>query len=111
MYSLAGGLSQSEKLVELRGESFPLLIGCVAGVVWILVYVTVFPLYAVLGVFLKAGLVDELVVYMAPSILGSDARGWFDDLALNTLGQRIKLVFKDVRMIGADLRIVAMPVQ
>jgi diaminohydroxyphosphoribosylaminopyrimidine deaminase/5-amino-6-(5-phosphoribosylamino)uracil reductase len=63
------------------------------------------------GVFLKAGLVDELVVYMAPSILGSDARGWFDDLALNTLGQRIKLVFKDVRMIGADLRIVAMPVQ
>ena len=63
------------------------------------------------GVFLKAGLVDELVVYMAPSILGSDARGWFDDLALNTLDQRIKLVFKDVRMIGADLRIVAMPVQ
>jgi diaminohydroxyphosphoribosylaminopyrimidine deaminase/5-amino-6-(5-phosphoribosylamino)uracil reductase len=63
------------------------------------------------GVFLKTGLVDELVVYMAPSILGSDALGWFDDLALNTLDQRIKLVFKDVRMIGADLRIVAMPVQ
>ncbi|WVH09398.1 MAG: Diaminohydroxyphosphoribosylaminopyrimidine deaminase [Fluviibacter phosphoraccumulans EoVTN8] len=63
------------------------------------------------GVFLKAGLVDELVVYMAPSILGSDARGWFDDLALNTLDQRIKLVFKDVLMIGAAFRIVAMPVQ
>ncbi len=63
------------------------------------------------GVFLKAGLVDELLCYMAPCLLGSDARGWFDDLALNTLDQRIKLVFKDVRMIGADLRIVAMPVQ
>ena len=62
------------------------------------------------GVFLKAGLVDELLFYIAPCVLGSDARGWFDDLNLTSLDQKIGLVFQDVRMIGADLRIMARPV-
>ena len=62
------------------------------------------------GVFLKAGLVDEIVVYMAPCLLGSDARGWFDDLKLTRLDQKVALQFRDVRMVGADLRIVARPV-
>lgn len=62
------------------------------------------------GVFLKAGLVDEIVVYMAPCLLGSDARGWFDDLKLTSLDQKVALQFRDVRMVGADLRIVARPV-
>ena len=61
------------------------------------------------GVLLKAGLVDELLAYMAPCILGSEARGWFDDLNLTTLDQKIALRFQDVRMIGANLRIVARP--
>ena len=63
------------------------------------------------GVFLKAGLIDELLLYMAPTLLGSDARGWFDDLNLTNLDQKTQWRFQDVRMLGADLRIVARPVQ
>lgn len=63
------------------------------------------------GVFLKSGLVDELLFYMAPCILGSDARGWFDDLHLTELDQKVSLQLLDVRMVGKDLRILAKPVQ
>jgi len=61
------------------------------------------------GVFFKAGLVDELLLYMAPTLLGSDARGWFDDLNLTSLDQKTKWQFQDVRMVGADLRITVRP--
>lgn len=61
------------------------------------------------GVFLKSGLVDELLFYMAPTLLGSDARGWFDDLNLTSLDQKVALKFEDVRMVGPNLRILARP--
>ena len=61
------------------------------------------------GVFLKAGLIDEMLVYMAPCILGSDARGWFDDLNLTALDQKTQWQFQDVRIVGPDLRIIARP--
>ncbi len=61
------------------------------------------------GVFLKAGLIDELLLYMAPTLLGSDARGWFDDLNLTNLDQKTAWQFQDVRMVGNDLRIIARP--
>ena len=61
------------------------------------------------GVFLKAGLVDELLLYMAPTLLGSDARGWFDDLNLTSLDQKTKWQFQDVRIVGPNLRIIARP--
>ena len=61
------------------------------------------------GVFLKSGLVDELLFYMAPTLLGSDARGWFDDLNLTSLDQKVALKFEDVRMVGLNLRILARP--
>jgi diaminohydroxyphosphoribosylaminopyrimidine deaminase/5-amino-6-(5-phosphoribosylamino)uracil reductase len=61
------------------------------------------------GVFLKAGLVDELLCYIAPCVLGSEARGWLDDLQLTDLDQKVELKFQDVRMVGSDLRIIARP--
>lgn len=61
------------------------------------------------GVFLNTGLVDEVVIYMAPCVLGSDARGWFDDLNLSSLDQKTNLEFQDVRMIGPNLRIITRP--
>lgn len=63
------------------------------------------------GVFLKSGLVDELLLYMAPTLLGSDARGWFDDLNLTSLDQKTTLKLQDVRMVGANLRIIATPIK
>ena len=59
------------------------------------------------GAFVRADLVDELLVYIAPTLLGSDARGWFDGLNLISLEQKTEWTFKDVRMVGVDLRVIA----
>lgn len=58
------------------------------------------------GALLRAGLVDELLVYTAPCVLG-DARGMFALPTLHTLAQKTTLRFHDVAQIGDDLRIVA----
>jgi diaminohydroxyphosphoribosylaminopyrimidine deaminase/5-amino-6-(5-phosphoribosylamino)uracil reductase len=52
------------------------------------------------------GCVDELLLYLAPSLIG-DARGMFALQALPSLEQQIKLKFHDVQRIGPDLRILA----
>jgi diaminohydroxyphosphoribosylaminopyrimidine deaminase/5-amino-6-(5-phosphoribosylamino)uracil reductase len=59
------------------------------------------------GALLKAGLVDELVLYLAPQLLGDAARGVADLGELTQLQQRVALQWNDVRQVGNDLRIVA----
>jgi diaminohydroxyphosphoribosylaminopyrimidine deaminase / 5-amino-6-(5-phosphoribosylamino)uracil reductase len=59
------------------------------------------------GSLLRAGVVDELLVYLAPSVLGDQARGMFNLPALSALSEHIALDLRDVQKIGADLRIVA----
>ena len=59
------------------------------------------------GALLKAGLVDELVLYLAPQLLGDMARGMARLGELVSLDQRIELEWNDVRQVGKDLRIVA----
>lgn len=61
------------------------------------------------GAFVAAGLADELVVYLAPQLLGDRALGMFDLGVLTSLEQRCALTIDDVRRVGADLRIVARP--
>ena len=62
------------------------------------------------GALLDRGLVDELVLYYAPQILGDRARGMFSIAPPPSLAERIELEIEDVRRIGADLRILARPV-
>jgi len=59
------------------------------------------------GAMIAAGLVDELVFYLAPCLLGNDARGLFELPALERLEQRIRLNIASIRSIGDDLRICA----
>jgi diaminohydroxyphosphoribosylaminopyrimidine deaminase/5-amino-6-(5-phosphoribosylamino)uracil reductase len=59
------------------------------------------------GALLRDGLVDELLLYFAPSLLGDRARGMFDLPELSSLSRRHGLDLRDVRRIGADLRILA----
>ena len=56
---------------------------------------------------LQAGLVDELVIYMAPQLMGEAARGLFCLPGLEQMAQRIKLSISDVRAVGDDWRITA----
>ncbi|MCW8922724.1 MAG: bifunctional diaminohydroxyphosphoribosylaminopyrimidine deaminase/5-amino-6-(5-phosphoribosylamino)uracil reductase RibD [Gammaproteobacteria bacterium] len=61
------------------------------------------------GAFLQQQLVDEIVVYMAPHIMGDEARGLFALPGLSKMKDRISLDIQDVRMLGKDLRITAKP--
>ena len=58
------------------------------------------------GSLIREGCVDELLVYLAPSLLG-DAQGMFNLPALDNLEQRYQLSFHDIKRVGADLRILA----
>ena len=59
------------------------------------------------GSLLGEGLVDELLIYLAPGILGDSARGMFHLPELRDLAQKRLLQFADVQTIGGDLRILA----
>jgi diaminohydroxyphosphoribosylaminopyrimidine deaminase / 5-amino-6-(5-phosphoribosylamino)uracil reductase len=60
------------------------------------------------GALLQAGLVDELVVYVAGAIIGDPARGMFERTApLVSLRERVELSWTSVEHIDNDLRIVA----
>ncbi len=59
------------------------------------------------GALLKAGLVDELVLYLAPQLLGDGARGMAALGELTRLDQRIELEWRDLRQVGRDLRVLA----
>lgn len=59
------------------------------------------------GALLAAGLVDELVLYLAPTLLGDAARGMAQLGELTELNQRIDFNWQDVRQVGNDLRITA----
>lgn len=61
------------------------------------------------GAFLEAGLVDELVLYVAPSLLGDRARALAQLPHLMRLDQRLRLRYTDARRVGEDLRITAVP--
>ena len=62
------------------------------------------------GAFLQAGLVDELIVYLAPHLMGAAARGLFRLPGLERMQDRIALEWLDVRQVGSELRITARPV-
>ncbi|MCH8536889.1 MAG: bifunctional diaminohydroxyphosphoribosylaminopyrimidine deaminase/5-amino-6-(5-phosphoribosylamino)uracil reductase RibD [Alkalimonas sp.] len=61
------------------------------------------------GSLLQAGLVDELVLYQAAKLLGSDSRSLVDMAVLTDLSQAIELTWQDIRQLGPDLRIIAQP--
>jgi diaminohydroxyphosphoribosylaminopyrimidine deaminase / 5-amino-6-(5-phosphoribosylamino)uracil reductase len=56
--------------------------------------------------FLGAGLVDEVVAYLAPALLGAGAPA-LGDLGIQTIDQAVRLTPHDVTTIGPDIRIRA----
>jgi diaminohydroxyphosphoribosylaminopyrimidine deaminase/5-amino-6-(5-phosphoribosylamino)uracil reductase len=62
----------------------------------------------VAGSFLRRGLLDEMIIYMAPKLLGSSARPLFD-LPLNTMAAALPLKIQDMRAVGDDWRMTIVP--
>ncbi|MBI2306827.1 MAG: bifunctional diaminohydroxyphosphoribosylaminopyrimidine deaminase/5-amino-6-(5-phosphoribosylamino)uracil reductase RibD [Rhodocyclales bacterium] len=59
------------------------------------------------GSLLRENLVDELLLYLAPCLIGEAALGLFNLPALAALADKRQLQWRDVRPVGADLRIIA----
>ncbi len=59
------------------------------------------------GAFIEQYLVDELVLYQAPKLMGADAKGLAIMPSLEHLTDARQLSIKDLRMVGKDIRITA----
>jgi len=57
------------------------------------------------GTALKAGVVDELIVYLAPHLLGDEARGLVRLPGIEHLAERVELELEDCRAVDGDLRL------
>ena len=61
------------------------------------------------GAFLAAGLVDELLLYVAPVMLGERARPLFEGLHIDAMTERLDMRIVETRRIGADVRVLLQP--
>ena len=64
----------------------------------------------VASAFVRAGLVDEVLAYVAPVLLGGD-RLALGDLGIGTIGDARRLAVASVERLGDDLLIVAHPIE
>jgi len=62
------------------------------------------------GALLRAGLADELLLYLAPLLLGDAARPLLAGLGIDSMAQRVQLQLRDVAQLGQDLRLRYAPV-
>lgn len=90
--SAAGGLDLHALLAALAGRGInELLVEAGAGLA---------------GAFVAGGLADELVVYIAPALLGSSARPLLE-LPIASMAGKVPVVFREVRPVGCDIRMTA----
>ena len=61
------------------------------------------------GAFLSAGLVDELLLYVAPVVLGAHARPLFEGLQIDAMTDRLHMRIVETRRIGDDMRVLLQP--
>ncbi|WP_210434277.1 bifunctional diaminohydroxyphosphoribosylaminopyrimidine deaminase/5-amino-6-(5-phosphoribosylamino)uracil reductase RibD [Photobacterium piscicola] len=59
------------------------------------------------GALLQQQLVDSLILYQAPKLMGSDSRGLIDITGLTSMTQTPLLTITDVGLVGDDIRIIA----
>ncbi|MGH8971289.1 MAG: bifunctional diaminohydroxyphosphoribosylaminopyrimidine deaminase/5-amino-6-(5-phosphoribosylamino)uracil reductase RibD [Actinomycetes bacterium] len=62
------------------------------------------------GAFLRAGLVDRVVAYLAPALLGAGPSA-LSGTGITTLTDAVDLHIDDVRRVGPDVRVTARPVR
>ena len=63
------------------------------------------------GAMLQADLVDEILIYLAPKVIGSEGKGMFSLPGLDKLTDCVKFNIADVRQFGDDVRILLRPIK
>jgi len=58
------------------------------------------------GALLQEDLIDEIIIYLAPCVLGNDSKGMFDLPILSDLSDRFNFHFNSIDQVGTDLRII-----
>jgi diaminohydroxyphosphoribosylaminopyrimidine deaminase / 5-amino-6-(5-phosphoribosylamino)uracil reductase len=59
------------------------------------------------GALMTLNLIDDLVIYYAPKLMGSEGKGMFAMPALQTMQEVVSLDVYDVRQFGSDIRVLA----
>jgi len=62
------------------------------------------------GSLIQQKLVDEIIIYMAPVLMGANARGLLNLPGLDEMKNKIELSIDDIRSVGKDLRLLIRPV-
>jgi len=57
------------------------------------------------GAFMQMGMIDELIIYMAPSVLGTEARGAFSMPTVSTLSDRVQLKYVGLEQLDEDIKL------
>lgn len=60
--------------------------------------------------FLQQGLVDEMISYVAPTLLGQSARAMFN-AEFSTMAEQLRFDLVDVTQLGLDIRLILLPIQ
>ena len=66
---------------------------------------------ALAGSLVYQGLCDELLIYVAPKMMGSTARSLLQMPEIDTMSDLFNMNVTDIRVIGDDIRITALPVE
>lgn len=61
------------------------------------------------GALIQENLVDEIIIYMAPTLMGADARSLLNFSGVDAMSDKIYLEITDLRAVGKDWRITAKP--
>ena len=61
------------------------------------------------GALIQENLVDEIIIYVAPTLMGADARSLLNFSGVDAMSDKIYLEITDLRAVGKDWRITAKP--
>jgi len=59
------------------------------------------------GAFIEQNLVNELILYQAPKLMGGDGKNLVEMPSISRLNQAKALTISDIRMVGGDIRITS----
>jgi diaminohydroxyphosphoribosylaminopyrimidine deaminase/5-amino-6-(5-phosphoribosylamino)uracil reductase len=60
------------------------------------------------GALLQNKLIDELILYQAPKLIGGAGQNLFDSIPIKVMDEIIELTWTDIRQVGSDIKMTAL---